>query len=74
MDYNFVNPHPNPNFVHSTHMVPSSPHFILSDYLRLDDIFIDQESHSQSIESLYKVTFSHANQGSNHATSKNNNM
>jgi len=78
MDYYFVNPHATPNFGHSTHMVPNpSSEFILSDYLMLDDICIDhrdQESRSQSTESLEKVTFNDANQEFNDATSKNNNM
>lgn len=77
MEFYYVNPHPNPNFGYSTHMnyhVPSSSshEFLLSDYLMLDDFCIDQtyhdqESRSQNIESLEKVTF-------NDATSNNNNM
>ncbi|KAL5053372.1 hypothetical protein RYX36_034054 [Vicia faba] len=82
MDLYFVNPHPNPNFGYSTHMnhVPSSSshEFILSEYLMLDDICIDhhdQESRSQSIESLEKVTFNDVNQEEfNDATSNNNNL
>ncbi|XP_058735541.1 probable WRKY transcription factor 51 [Vicia villosa] len=87
MDLYFVNPHPNPKFGYSTHMnyhVPSSSskssnEFILSEYLMLDDFCIDQtyhdqESRSQSIESLEKVTFSDANQEFNDATSNNNNI
>ncbi|KEH20878.1 WRKY family transcription factor [Medicago truncatula] len=79
MDYYFVNPHATPNFAHSTHMMIPNPssEFILSDYLMLDDICIDhhdQESRSQSTESLEKVTFNDVNQEFNDATSKNNNI
>ncbi|CAK8578874.1 unnamed protein product [Lathyrus sativus] len=85
MDFYFVNPHPNPNFGYSTRMnqVPSSSsyEFIVSDYLMLDDICIDQtqhdqESRSQSIESLEKVTFNDSNHELelNNATSNNNNI
>ncbi|CAJ2676945.1 unnamed protein product [Trifolium pratense] len=94
MDYYFVNSHATTNFAQSTHhhhhMIPnsSSHEFMqqLSDYLMFDDIHHDQESRTQSIESLEKVTsqstneslekitFSDASQGFNDATSKSNNI
>ncbi|XP_019436850.1 PREDICTED: probable WRKY transcription factor 50 isoform X2 [Lupinus angustifolius] len=80
MEHYFVNPHPNPNYDHSSNLaLPStmeaSSDFILSDYLILDDIVVDnQESWSQSTESSEKANHSHVNHGLNYgATSKNNN-
>ncbi|KAE9601291.1 putative transcription factor WRKY family [Lupinus albus] len=73
MDNYFVNPYP--NYDHSSNLAPSSSDFILSDYLMLDDIGVDnQESWSQSTESSEKANNNHVNHGLNYgATSKNNN-